>query len=491
MLLLALGLLTRLAFLSQPGEVVWDEGFFGAFAQCCFTHAFFFDIHPPLGKLIIALGAYLGGFDQYLTVSLPFFFLRIGEPYGAMPFPWFRLFPALAGALIPLAVYFFLKQLRINDGSALFGATLLVFDNALLTQSRLILIDSFVILFGFLGLGCFLAARGQRYRLSFLLPAGVLLGASVACKWTGLGYLALALLVAVLDLYPSLKEPWLNQWSKTTFAPNCKQRPKVVLLRMAVRNKSMTKAQPAMAQFTGELSHASVGCARYAARITFNLIFVPLIVYACSFSILFRLTPYTSHDSAFVSRRFQSQPFWNKFFELNTKMYTCNAGLAKPHQDSSPAYLWPLMYKPVFYWQKIAQSTGADNSYIYLVGNPVLWYSGLIGMVLFMLLWERIALPSRTKYLLTAGYLVNFAPFLLVHRVLFLYHYLSALIFSVVFFTLVLGAITSHCTLSRKRFIHAGLMLAVIVGFLFYAPLSYGFPIKQSVFHAQMGWLLR
>jgi dolichyl-phosphate-mannose--protein O-mannosyl transferase len=63
-LLALLGVLTHFTALAYPREVVFDEATMGNFvsAYCC-THERIFDLHPPHGKLLIAAGARLGGYD--------------------------------------------------------------------------------------------------------------------------------------------------------------------------------------------------------------------------------------------------------------------------------------------------------------------------------------------------------------------------------------------------------------------------------------------
>src|SRR3989344_4078090 len=102
--LIFLGLLTRLVFLGNPAEVVFDEVHFGKFASAYFAGDYYFDIHPPLGKLLIALGAFLGGYADYVRQNGVFSFESISMAYGAVPYVWFRVLPALFGALVPLAV---------------------------------------------------------------------------------------------------------------------------------------------------------------------------------------------------------------------------------------------------------------------------------------------------------------------------------------------------------------------------------------------------
>ena len=194
-----ISLVLHLGFLWQPSETVFDEVHFGRFASAYFTGAYYFDIHPPLGKLLIALGAFLGGYLQYVQDYGVFDFENIGEPYGQAPFVWFRVLPALAGSLIPLAVFCFARSLGLNQRASLLVMFGLVFENALLAHTRLALLDAFLLVFGFAGLALFFFARNHGYSLWPLLLAGFSLSLSFSTKWTGLSFFGLAGLVMFYD----------------------------------------------------------------------------------------------------------------------------------------------------------------------------------------------------------------------------------------------------------------------------------------------------
>jgi dolichyl-phosphate-mannose-protein mannosyltransferase len=62
-LFLVLGIITRYAFIEVPAAVVFDEHHFGRFTNQYTRGTYFFDIHPPLGKLVFYLTATLIGYD--------------------------------------------------------------------------------------------------------------------------------------------------------------------------------------------------------------------------------------------------------------------------------------------------------------------------------------------------------------------------------------------------------------------------------------------
>lgn len=58
--------------IGSPGWVVWDETHFAGQASHYHTRSLYLDLHPPLGKLLIAgLGGVLGGVGTGPEVGVP------------------------------------------------------------------------------------------------------------------------------------------------------------------------------------------------------------------------------------------------------------------------------------------------------------------------------------------------------------------------------------------------------------------------------------
>jgi len=87
---------------------------------------------------------------------------------------------------------------------------------------------------------------------------------------------------------------------------------------------------------------------------------------------------------------------------------------------------------------------------------------------------------------LFGGYAMNFVPFISVSRVLFLYHYLAAMIFSVMLFVMGLDEI---CVSRLSRvLVPIVFIIFVVAGFAFFAPLSYGLPMSNGAYYLRT-WL--
>ncbi|XP_075147387.1 protein O-mannosyl-transferase 2-like isoform X3 [Haematobia irritans] len=54
--ILAITIGTRYYKVTEPDHVCWDETHFGKMGSWYINRTFFFDVHPPLGKLILISG---------------------------------------------------------------------------------------------------------------------------------------------------------------------------------------------------------------------------------------------------------------------------------------------------------------------------------------------------------------------------------------------------------------------------------------------------
>jgi dolichyl-phosphate-mannose-protein mannosyltransferase len=87
--------------------------------------------------------AYAVGYDGH------FLFDNIGDDYTehAVPYIALRLWCALCGAAVVPFSFLIMKAVGVSWLGCTLGGLILVLDNALITQSRLILLDSMLMLF--------------------------------------------------------------------------------------------------------------------------------------------------------------------------------------------------------------------------------------------------------------------------------------------------------------------------------------------------------
>ncbi len=436
-------LLTHFLFFGHPKETVFDEVHFGKFISGYFTHQYFFDIHPPLGKLLISGMGYLTGFQP------GFGFEEIGKKFPNNNYLWLRLLPTLAGVLLSVVIFYLALRLGMSKIASFSASMFIILENSILTQSRFILLDSFLLLFGFGALLAYLSWRNSVSKWSLLL-AGVLAGAAVSVKWTGLTFL---IIIAAMEIF----HLWKDRLSTT-------------------RHRLL-----------------SLFCC---------LVVAPIIIYFGTFVIHFGLLSQSGPGNAFMTPAFQKTLGGNsisdtvvakplnllqKFTELNIEMYRANATLTATHPYSSKWYTWPFMIRPIYYWY---QSFTPDlSSRIYFLGNPIIWWASTIAILYLLLNLLSRVLKGKTSdvfekipFLLVGAYLLNLLPFIGINRAMFLYHYMTALVFTILCLTYLIDQ------LQKKRTIFTVLLTASLIIFVFLLPLTYGLPLNQKAYQARL-WL--
>ncbi|KAJ9207469.1 mannosyltransferase PmtI [Paecilomyces variotii] len=185
--LTALGFLTRFWNIGYPNEVVFDEVHFGKFASYYLQRTYFFDVHPPFGKLLFAFVGWLIGYDGH------FLFENIGESYieNKVPYVAFRALPATLGALTIPVVFLIMWESGYSLPACVLAAGLMVFDNAHVGETRLILLDATLVLTMALSILCYIKFYKQRHQpfgrkwWKWLLLTGVSLSCVISTKYVG------------------------------------------------------------------------------------------------------------------------------------------------------------------------------------------------------------------------------------------------------------------------------------------------------------------
>lgn len=177
-------------------------------------NTFFFDAHPPLGKQLIAAVAYIANYDG------KFKFDKIGSAYSdAVPLFALRFVPAFFGSLLIPTAYHVLLELGLKQSTALLASLLLLADNALLTQSRFILMESMLLFFALFGILCILKFRhynNNAYSIFWwfwLILGCISLTCSLCVKYVGFYSFCLGLAILLRDTWKQLSLPQFSDRS--------------------------------------------------------------------------------------------------------------------------------------------------------------------------------------------------------------------------------------------------------------------------------------
>ncbi|GAB7365888.1 hypothetical protein MBLNU230_g7218t1 [Neophaeotheca triangularis] len=182
-----LAFVTRFWGITHPNQVVFDEVHFGKFASYYLQRTYFFDVHPPFGKLLFAFAGWLVGYDG------SFLFENIGESYitNKVPYVAYRAMPASMGALTVSAVFWIMWESGYSLPACLVAASVVLFDNAHVAQTRLILLDASLVFFMALSVLSYIRFYKLRHEpfgrkwWKWLLLTGVCLSCVMSIKYVG------------------------------------------------------------------------------------------------------------------------------------------------------------------------------------------------------------------------------------------------------------------------------------------------------------------
>src|SRR5208283_176854 len=167
------------------------------------------------------------------------------------------------------------------------------------------------------------------------------------------------------------------------------------------------------------------------------------------------------------------------------------------HPYSSPWWSWPLMLRPIAYWQNFPKT--GDVQTVWGGGNPLLWWGALTAITITAV--QAIERPSLTRSFLVIGYLSYLLIWAWIGRTLFLYHYMA----SVYFGYLALAILLAECLKDRAepwehlallllktpyagRYVASVFMAVALILFVYYFPIWVGMTISRTGYYARM-WL--
>lgn len=402
-LILAASAFLRFSTLSTPSDQIFDEVYFPVFANDYLTQTDFYDSHPPLGKLIIATG---------IKVTQ-------NSPYG-----W-RWINALTGCLVLAAVGGYTWSLTHRKRAVLFAMTLVAIEPMALVESRVGLINIYLVFFSLLGMWSFWEWWKQGQTNGWLLAAtAISLSAASAVKWIGI--------FATLGVFIF--------WLSTRLIKNARPKP----------------WQPI--HYIGAIG-----------------LFV--LVYLATFLPDLALRGF---GPIWSTKAIDYLKWWH------TSSFHYHAGLTATHPYGSQWWTWALMIRPIWlYYHTISPGTIRG---IIEIGNAITWIGGLFFLVQCTIkAWQSNTseIRFRNGYLLLS-YLVLYLPWIAISRVKFIYHYFPAAMLLLIISAIMLDE-TWDENPSNKYWIIAYIMIASAF-FIYFLPLLMGWPITET-FYRQHMWL--
>jgi dolichyl-phosphate-mannose--protein O-mannosyl transferase len=460
----------RFANLSYPPTLVFDETYYAKDA-CIFLSEAPKDcglklaneqswVHPPLGKWLIAGGEAIFG-------------AQIDGPTKT-PFGW-RFSSAAAGTLtVTLTAILALLLTRSVLWAAIAGL-LLATENLSFVMSRMSMLDIFLSLFVVAGYLCLALDRrwidrqepapepdvgaegfqslgpgamaAQEFAVGdpalaeprdvpsplvrpWRLWAGLFLGAGTAVKWSG----ATALVGAIL-----LSFIW-----------------EVTRRRRAGRPHPLWEAT----------SQESFG-------ILLSLVVAPILVYLSTYVVWLK-----DHDWSLSA-------LWRNHtsiadFHWHLEAFKPDGKPTHPYQ--SRAWTWLFMGRPVSYYYEGGNGTAAE---ILGMGNPAIFWGSLIAVpTTIVLAWRR---RDWTAWLVAAGFLVQFVPWLPVNRPIFLFYMVPVVPFMVLAAVVALRRLSENRTAPGLFATVAGLLVGISVAlFAFFYPILVGTTLSTDAWKARI-----
>lgn len=473
--------------LSRFNTLVFDEIYYAKYGNNYLNNTPFFDVHPPLGKYLIAFGIWVG---SHLSVGQDSLNRLTGSQLSPFSYRWLN---ALTGSFIPLIVGAIAYQLSQRRSYALIAALFISVDGLFLVESRYALINIYLIFFGLLGQLFFLMALNNSQRRRLLLAlSGICFGASASVKWYGLGFLFGIFLVWgcawIIRLIP---------FRKTTTTDE------EISHNLSVSRFSNSSNNPNLLQ---KLTQIKI------RDLLINFWVIPTVFYCLMWIPHLQINPKTG------------------FWELHKQIlaYHRNLGTGpKEHPYCSVWHSWPWMIRPVGYFFEQVDKTPPQVSPLLLpsasssspekvieyydvhgMGNPILWWLSAVAIIILVLMlalrisaWMMafktnanqplVNVGQTTEYsillFLVLNYGANFLPWTMVTRCSFIYYYMGAAIFAF----LALSWIVDLCLHSYqlwRRGLGVTIIFLILLAFVFWLPVFLGLPLSPQEFQSRM-WL--
>jgi dolichyl-phosphate-mannose-protein mannosyltransferase len=477
----------RFVHLGRPDDIIFDETYYVKDALALLRFGFERDAVEDANEMILAQDAAWDQLDIFTDTAsfvvhppLGKWVISVGElAFGVTPFGW-RFAVALLGTLSVLMTARIMRRLTRSDVVGTVAGLLVALDGLHIVMSRTALLDMSLMFLVLAAFGFMLLDRDAvRGRVSAMWPvgsgrtarglgpgpigrlgpglgvrpwriaAGATLGLAVGVKWSGLWFMALfGVLAVVWDL----------------------QLRRELRVRHPLRGVVLRDLGPAV------LSIVGVGLVAYLATWT------GWLVTSDGYD---RQWASTHPGLPFVPDALRS------LAEYHRAAWSFHVGLDSPHSYRSSAWSWPVMSRPTsFSYDSEGLSCGADrcSAEVLALGNPILWWVGLIALAHNA--WRAVAGRDWRSGALLVGYAAGWVPWLVFHgRTIFTFYAIVLVPFLAGMLAISLATLPGGVDASpaRRRWglIAAGtVLLLIVVATWFFLPIWTG----QVLPYEQWNW---
>ncbi|MBA0125480.1 phospholipid carrier-dependent glycosyltransferase [Haloechinothrix sp. YIM 98757] len=427
------------------------------------NYGFTLIVHPPLGKHLIALGEWLFGYTAW---------------------GW-RFSAAIAGVLIVLLIIRITRRLTRSTFLAAAAGVLAITDGVLHLQSRMGMLDIFLVLFVLAAFGCLVRDREQvRQRLAeavregwigasvygprlgvrwWRIAAGVSLGLACAVKWSGLYFVvAVGLLVLIFD-YTARRTAGV-------------ERPLRAVLRLDLVPAALAVGVMSVLVYLGSWwawLRSETATDRHYAEIN------------------------QVDQGAFAFLPDALHSLWHYTLEILRFHSTLETPDGDPHPWESKPWTWPMGLRPMlYYYDSGSEVTGCAQEECVeatmLIGTPALWWLAI--PLLAWALWRALLRFDWRYGVVLVGYLAGFLPwFANIDRQMYFFYAAPMAPFLVIGLAVALGHVLGRASSGYERRATGLLAVSLYIGlavanFVWLWPVLNGEPITSPQWDARL-WL--
>lgn len=451
----------------NPKAMFWDENYHIASAQKHIDNVMYMEPHPPLGKMLMAVGEVLVGANNDINkqaLNETDYLTGDAAPAG-MQYTGFRLPSTFMMAFSVLFFYGIVRRITKRKWVAAAFTSLVIFDNAMVIHSRAVMLEGIQMFFILAAIYYMVRVitNGKPIRLPHYAILGVLIGLAVMVKLNGAILLLLFVMLWGVDQWQNLQQfKWLELVKRLLVTVPAGLAPLFLVffgvfyihigMGTEVVNNRTYKASP-----------------EYLNYIRKGETFSP---------------------SAFMVGMKDNWRYISEYADGVPRLDVC-----KPGENGSHASGWPIGKKSINYrWDKDTIDGKVQVRYMQIICNPIVWFSVLLGIVLSVgLLTSRFVYGNKIKdeplfYWIcgfTSLYVCYMIAILQIERVMYLYHYLVPLVFGALNLAMVFTYIFRDEVIANHRhtMINLGVFVLLVIGvFAFFSPFTYGFQMTEDEF---------